>query len=467
MRRFERRAWLAAVLALALSASGWRSALAQGPSLESLTPHRTPIVVGLPVPQTEQSGELALQPNVVVNGAPPTGPSAVYPDPRGANAVQAAALARSAGSAFGVVPAGATMPPSGVAPAGQAMANPPAAGMPLPNPFAPGGEELPPGLGTMPQSVEPLFGPAVGAGCGCGGGHHGSHGGTFYGLGGIEEGSGDPGIGHERVMFALFEIPSSQPSSNMRFRYNSFYDEHSPDRADYFWAQIGGAGPKLPEHLVNYQDASVAWEVAAGKAFSLTTEMPLRFVSPDINPTTGGLGDMALTTKTVLLNGNDWQITQYFRTDLPTGSPAKGLGTGHTSLEPGFLFQLKWTNETYFHSMLTYWIPLGDNPVYGGQVLKYGFGISHLLYENDSFAAIPTLEFVGWTVLNGAQTTFPTGLTQPVDTMGIFNVQPGIRFVHNTGGDLGLIEWGVSSSFAITPNRWYDASVLLKARFVF
>ncbi|HEY2148000.1 MAG TPA: hypothetical protein VGH32_08685, partial [Pirellulales bacterium] len=80
---------------------------------------------------------------------------------------------------------------------------------------------------------------------------------------------------------------------------------------------------------------------------------------------------------------------------------------------------------------------------------------------------VPTLEFNGWTVLNGAQTTFPLGLTQPVDTMGIFNVRPGLRFVRDTGGDLGLFEWGVSGSFALTTNKWYDASWLLEARFVF
>jgi hypothetical protein len=346
----------------------------------------------------------------------------------------------------------------------------PAANLPLPDPFGPGAEELPGGAPRVAPRVEPLFAQSVdGCGCGCGPdgvhGHH--HGGTFYGLGGVEEGSGEPGIGHDRVMFALFEIPNSEPSSNMRFRFNAAYDQKTPDRADFFWAQTGGRGPKFVERSVDYQDVLASWEVATGKSFSLTTEIPLRFVDPEINPNTGGLGDMSITTKTVLLNGADWQITQYFRTELPTGDAGKGVGNGHTSLEPGFLFRLKWSPETYFHSQLTYWFPLGDNPLYGGQILKYGFGVSHLLYENDTFAAIPTLEFNGWTVLNGAQTTFPLGLVQPVDTMGIFNVRPGLRFVRDTGGDLGLFEWGVSGSFAITQNKWYDASWLLEARFVF
>ncbi len=446
-------------------------------------PERRTIVVGLPVPQIGQSGEMSLQPNVMLNnGMPAASPAAANFDDTGSG-VRPAIFFNPFGSPPNVdskvTPAAANMPPpasprlaKGDTSAAAAPVPPgggPAVTMPLPNPFGPGAEELPSGVVPGAPRAEPLFAQSVdGSGCGCGpgcGGHH--HDGTFYGLGGVEEGSGEPGIGHERVMFALFEIPNSQPSSNMRFRFNAAYNERNPDRADFFWAQTGGRGPKFPERSVDYQDVIASWEVATGKAFSITTDIPLRFVDPDINPDTGGLGDMAITTKTVLLNGNDWQITQYFRTELPTGDPGKGVGNGHVSLEPGFLFQLKWSPETYFHSQLTYWFPLGDNPLYGGQILKYGFGVSHLLYESDTYAVIPTLEFNGWTVLNGAQTTFPLGLVQPVDTMGIFNVRPGLRFVRDTGGDLGLFEWGVSASFALTQNKWYDASWLLEARFVF
>jgi hypothetical protein len=476
VRRVERSLILSCLLVVALAAIGLQFARAQQsnnvalPPAAGAAPRRTPILVGLPVPQQADSGEIALQPNVVFDGArPPDAPPAAR-NPSGFSVHPAVFAGASRGPTDppgGVVPTGATMPMRAV-PASQATGAPPAANMPLPDPFGSGAEELPPIAAPGLPRAEPMFAQSIGDGCGCGGGGlHGHHDGTFYGLGGIEEGSGEPGIGHERVMFALFEIPNSQPSSNMRFRFNATYDERNPDRADFFWAQTGGRGPKLPERSVDYQDAIASWEVASGKAFSLTTDIPLRFVAPDVNPNTGGLGDLALTTKTVLLNGADWQITQIFRTELPTGDPGKGTGNGHVSLEPGFLFRLKWSPETYFHSQLTYWFPIGDNPVYGGQVLKYGFGVSHLLYESDAFAAIPTLEFNGWTVLNGAQTTFPLGLMQPVDTMGIFNVRPGIRFVRDTGGDLGLFEWGVSGSFGITQNKWYDASWLIEARFVF
>jgi hypothetical protein len=473
VRSFERRFLPIGLLALVMITSGLRLARAQQWTADPPPPRRTPIIVGLPVAQPAESGEIALQPNVVVNGTPPPF-SSPYSELHGLNGVQPIAFAEPPvappDSSNRVVPAGATMPPLHGRLVDQATVAPPPANMPLPDPFGQGAEQLPPGANSTAPRAEPLFTQPMGGDCGCGpggGGHHASHGGTFYGLGGVEEGTGDPGIGQERVMFALFEIDSSQPSSNMRFRFNAAYDEHNPDRAEYFWAQIGGRGPKLPEKLVDYQDVIASWEVATGKAFSITTDIPIRLVAPEVNPATSGLGDLSLTTKTVLLNGADWQITQIFRTDLPTGDPGHGTGTGHVSLEPGFLFQLKWSPQTYFHGELTYWFPLGGNPVFDGQVLKYGFGVSHLLYENDTFAAIPTLEFVGWTVFNGAQTTFPTGLPQPVDTMGIFNVRPGIRFVRDTGGDLGLFEWGLSTAFGITNNKWYNASVLVEARFVF
>jgi hypothetical protein len=479
------------LLAAAIFAVASHSARAQQPAGDGLPPapfgpqpKRAPIMVGLPTQQTDDSGGLAIKPNVTIDGPRPQ-EAAPKLDAAG-NEWPVTTLIKGSFTKWmlgpdaaamsdepmpGVVLAGANMPAPRATPVSQATTGPPPTGMPLPDPLAPGTEELPSGapLAAPPQAA-PMFAQSLADGCGCGppcGAVHGHHDGTFYGLGGFEEGPGDPGIGHERVMHALFEIPDSQPYSNMRFRFNAAYNQRNPDRADFFWAQIGGRGPKLPEHSVDYQDLIASWEVASGKAFSITTDIPLRFVAPDINPNTGGLGDMAITTKTVLLDGADWEITQYFRTELPTGDPGRGTGNGHTSLEPGFLFRLRWSPETYFLGQLTYWFPLGDNPVYGGQILKYGIGVSHLLYENDAFAVIPTLEFNGWTVLNGAQTTFPIPTIQPVDTMGIFNVRPGLRFVRDTGGDLGLFEWGVSGSFALTTNKWYEASWLLEARFVF
>ena len=443
-----------------------------GLPLPGTGPQRQAIVVGLPIPQAGAGDELILQPNVDLSGHLPAGIPA--------NA-ESAFLAPSAappttgtllgGLTSGVIPAGGFLPPSRVVPASRQVAVPPdpnSAGVPLP-PADP--EELPSVSSNTPVA-EPMFNQTIGGGYASGGGvlppiFHSHHDGTFYGFGGVEEGPGEGGVGHDRVMLAPFIIDSTQPTSNFRFRVDAGYREQDPDRAEYFWAQEGVRGPKLPERAVNYQDVYAAWEVATGKAFSVTTEIPIRLVAPDINPNDAGLGDVSVTTKTVLLTGNNWQITQIFRSFLPTDTPSHGTGNGHVSLEPGMLFRYKWTDETYFHMEAEYWFPLGAGPVDAGNILFYGFGITHLLYESDNYACIPTLEFVASTVFTGAQTQFPTGAVQPVDTMTIVNVNPGVRWVRDTGGDLGLIEYGVVGGFPMTPNRWNDAYLMLEVKFAF
>ena len=512
-------------LALCASATWVRAQDVLSPS----GPVRQPIVVGLPLPAAGPGGELVVQPNVNATGQLPPGavPYANLPgigppghDPP--HAVKPADNAQDGGSIFtrqsgGVVTASAMMPPGAPQlapplappyapasqlapyqmPAGQTataqtpnmqtlLARQPAPMPPGPPTAAasgPSSEELPPGA-AMPGApgivdptgsdpvAQPIFAQAVNQGCGCGcgagcGDGDGHHKGTWYGLSDKPCGcDGGGGLGHERVMFALFDMDSSQPESDLRFQFNAIYHEKDPDRAEYFWGEIGVLGPKLPEPYVNWQSVDTSLQLASGKAFSLTTEIPLVLVDPVNNPNTAGLGDLSITTKTVLLNGSDWQITQFFRTYINTGDSMKGLGTGHVSLEPGFLFQYKWSPETYFHGEVKYWFPIGGDPAFGGQVLRYGFGVSHLLYENDTFAAMPTLEFVGYTVFDGMQSS-PTGIPQMIDTMGIINVEPGIRFASDTGGDLGVIDWGVHASFAATPNRWYNAALLLEIRFLF
>ena len=53
--------------------------------------------------------------------------------------------------------------------------------------------------------------------------------------------------------------------------------------------------------------------------------------------------------------------------------------------------------------------------------------------DGDTFAIIPTLEFVGWSVQNGQQSTpdLPSG-TELVDGIGICNLYPGARFVFDS-----------------------------------
>jgi hypothetical protein len=216
------------------------------------------------------------------------------------------------------------------------------------------------------------------------------------------------------------------------------------------------------------------WEVG-GPKFSVQTELPLRFIDGEMFPNTAGLGDMSVTTKLLMLDGRRWQITQFMRTYMPTGSPKHGLGNGHTSLEPGFLFRYMWNDSTYLHGEMKYWIPLGGDPNFSGQIFRWGAGISHLWYESDSLAIIPTLEMVSWTVMDGQKTgvflfppnPVPVELQAQVDGETTVNIYPGVRVPWDTGGDLGLVEFGLQGGFSITETSWYSSMLRFEARFIY
>jgi hypothetical protein len=225
---------------------------------------------------------------------------------------------------------------------------------------------------------------------------------------------------------------------------------------------------------VDYQDLRFYIERGT-KQFSVGTEIPIRMLDPEVNDNESGLADMNVTSKTVLLDGRRWQLTQVFRSYFPTGSPTKGLGNGHVSLEPGVAYRYKWSEITYFHGDLKYWFPLGGHPTHSGEVLQYGFGMSHVLHENDYFAIIPTLELVGWSIFDGDQTLLqtelvdgvPTPITDTVDGMNIANLYTGVRIVWDNGNDCGTRECGISTGFAVTEDHWYESILRVELRWSF
>ena len=128
------------------------------------------------------------------------------------------------------------------------------------------------------------------------------------------------------------------------------------------------------------------------------------------------------------------------------------------------LARYKWSEDMYFHSELKFWFPLGGDPTFSGQVVRYGFGISNVWYDNDTFAAIPTLEFVGWSLVSGQKTVGPGDLAVPVDGENIFNIYPGMRLVNDTGGDFGMFEVGMSAGLSVTESHWYRSLMRLDLR---
>lgn len=278
----------------------------------------------------------------------------------------------------------------------------------------------------------------------------------------------DAGVGIERLPFALFEVDGSQPSNNFRLRFEAASDWEFPDRVEYFWSHIGKKGPDATfpiESSVDYQDIRLAFEVG-GEKFSATTEIPLHFINPTVVGNTGGMGDMVITTKTVMMDSESLQITQVLRNQLPTGSAKRGRGNGHVSMEPGFVARYGWSERTQIHNELKLWFPLGGEPGFSGPVLRYGLGYASVLYDSDTFAVIPTFEVVAWSILSGQKTT-PLGQTVSIDGENIVNFYPGVRLVRDGGGDMGLFELGISGGTSVTERHWYQSVIRLDLRWTF
>lgn len=281
-------------------------------------------------------------------------------------------------------------------------------------------------------------------------------------------GSGNT-AGGKRVINSIFELDSSQPVTVFRLRFDSAYDLEKPDRAEFFWAQtVNGKGPEFAERSVDYQDVNFYMETAMGDgALGVFTEIPIHVLEPSVNENTMGLGDIVVGTKTVLMDRDEFQITMYLKTFIPSGLARRGLGTGHTSMEPGVLGRWQLDEHTWLHGQLGYWFPIAGDPDFSGEIIHYGLGLSHLLWEwnTDSKscykAVISTLEFVGWSVMDGLETD-PDGTVDEPDSVGIFNIQPGVRILCGQNKD-----FGVSASFAATSEHWYDQLVRFEFRWFF
>jgi len=276
----------------------------------------------------------------------------------------------------------------------------------------------------------------------------------------------EAGVGRERLAMAPFAIDTAQPFGNLRFRVNSFNNTPFPDRAEYLWAKtIDGKGPKAAEPNLDYQEFRTQLELG-NKKFSTATEFPIRWTNPDVNPNHAGFGDMNLTVKTVFVDGDVWQITQLFRTYFATGAASMGLGTGHFSLEPGALVRYKYSDVTFLHGELKYFFPLGGDPMFSGQVLQYGLGMSHVLIDGDNYAVLPTCELTGSYIGNGLRTN-PDGLILEAEGEHLLALTTGLRYVRDCGGDLGLFEYGLSMSLPVSAPRFYDALFRFDLRWSF
>jgi len=264
---------------------------------------------------------------------------------------------------------------------------------------------------------------------------------------------------------------AARPATQMRFRWDTGWDMTAPDRAEYFWArQTGPLGPHVIARSINYRELRLYTEGATDR-IGVFIEQPYREVgvhespiSPNPNDVTfSGFGDLNIGTKTLLLDCDLLQVSFQFKTFILTGAANKGLGTGHVSLEPAILNTLHLAPDTYLQCEIAYWIPVGGDSLYQGNIFHSHLAFNQVLWHLcRSVQLVGTMEFNEWSIINGNFTS-PDVLTGGKGTPErardtIFSLGPGFRFVI-----CDRVDVGAGTAFAVTGDRW--AEELVRAEF--
>jgi hypothetical protein len=230
----------------------------------------------------------------------------------------------------------------------------------------------------------------------------------------------------------------------------------------------------MAQPRINYQEVATYLEYAPTQNFSGFIELPARFVQNTFGPGASGWSDLNLGFKYALVAQPNEYYTFQFRTYCPTGAPNEGLGTGHVSLEPGFLVFQRLTDRLYFDGEFRDWIPVGGSN-FAGNVLRYGVGLSYNFVVTDHFRIAPVNEIVGWTILNGKEYVIsnPNGPLQ-VNGQTIVNEKIGIRMgignYNRPGGATPLNDRHslyVGYGRCITGDAWYRDTFRLEYNFWF
>jgi hypothetical protein len=267
---------------------------------------------------------------------------------------------------------------------------------------------------------------------------------------------------------ASFFTDYARPRTVTRIRFDRGLNMQFPDRNQFFMKTIyskkftgKGITPFNDFGLsLNYNQLYFYQEAAAEKG-SLFFEMPYRQFDPLFGNSAAGFADLNFGLKSLLFDCEMLQVSFQFKSYMPSGNSAQGLGTGHVSVEPSLLMSLRLAENTYFQGQLAQWIPLGGTNKIAGGVLHYHFSFNQVLwnYTPDS-PIIGTFEMNGYSFQNG-------GYTGPVLSNGgnnlafatvansgdtYFDMGPGIRkSVCNMMDYGGAIVWTVTSPHFASP----------------
>ncbi|MCA9156962.1 MAG: hypothetical protein KDA72_01465, partial [Planctomycetales bacterium] len=329
----------------------------------------------------------------------------------------------------------------------------------------------PSAMGT--PATQGNVGSGVGSGSSAGTGSGASSGGGF---GNISLTSGSsPGSSFAAMAPGTY-IDNAIIANMFRYRFDAAYNNPLPDRAEFFYGQCGcfggnAPGPLQPERSVDYQEFTPYLERAISPGLSLFAEAPVRFINPDINDNTGGMGDLNFGFKGSLYHTDSQFLTAQLRVYAPTGDADRGLGTGHASLEPGVLYLGRVNDRLVTQGEFRVWIPLSDSQVAGrgnfaGTILRAGLGGGYDLLNLDTHSQrrrlTGTFETVAWYITDGLAFG---GIDNPVvldaDNDTIVNLKTGLRY------SAGRQSIASSYGFAVTGDRWYSDIMRLEYRYAY
>lgn len=280
----------------------------------------------------------------------------------------------------------------------------------------------------------------------------------------------DCGYGEDNTGSMLDQVGSfiecPIPMTQVKVRYDRAIHFEDFDRAAYFFPTTVANGGQLPvrENVLDLEEITTIIEVAFTRRFSAFVELPGRLVESDLAPPLNGgrnqdgFGDMRAGGKFAFVANDCEYLTGQVRLYMPTGDAEEALGTGHTSIEAGLLYQWNFAERWNLTAEVLDWqainsptIP-GTDELFTGNVIQYGLGGAYDVITHCGDCAnlrvSAAAEFLAWTVIDGYESGLRTAEQADGDT--IVNGYYGFRAT-----------WGAHTFYGgyghcLSGQQWYE-----------
>ena len=255
------------------------------------------------------------------------------------------------------------------------------------------------------------------------------------------------------VLFVLLIVPrvlfAHDNPDELHFSHPLITESPSPDtkiRLDYFYQHFND-GASANDHTPR-----VEYEYAFRPSFSIAATVPYTFRTVEGLPSSSHTDNIEVALKLASFALKDHHVLPFYGVsfELPTGSDAKEIGSGHiVVIEPYFGFGLK-KEKVEFVGFSSVGVPTNKNSTDDDDT-HLGYQFSALFKPRPSFQAL--IELDGETLLAGPQ----SGQT-------VVNLSPGIKFLPPSNEHWQI---GVSVGFPVTNAQEFKTRVVASAFYHF